>query len=941
MPSVTHDGRSFMIDGRRIWLVGGRVPYLRLSREQWADRIQQARLAGLNTIEAPVIWNRHETRPGRFDFTGDNDLRHFIDLIGKAGMYCVLSLGPYQGPGWDMGGLPAHMHALGPKALRTAVGSGGGPFLEASAKFLTAVADQIRGWQVTAQGTGGPIVMLRLESGWSCGQDQLAGAYLGELTRYCREAGLNVPIANTNNLWQIVEGQIDGWSGSTQMLPTMRQLAAVRADAPRVAIDLDLGVTRVWGREDETPPTPAQASRRLLEVCAGGGQFVLTSFCSAPTPGFFGGRLGDTPGDFVAASSMRGAVVNDAGEHGESFEAVRRVAHFATRFGRVLSSFDPAFHPISLLPLDAGKASAAAASKRKPAGKVGEAAASGVSIVHATGSQGGVAFLFDDPANVGKPFQTHTLLLADGTTLAVPLTGGGQAWCLLGVNVTPRCRVDYANLSTLGAVGQSLTLFGPARASGIVSVNGSPIEFVVPEGDAPLIAAHEGLTLVVVNEDRASAMVLSDDAVYIGAAGLSPEGVPVAPGGVKTCVRVGLDGVARQHTFEPRKARPAAGKVTLSAWAHASADDYATGESARFATIPKLAELSALGCPSGYGWYRLGLSGSAGKTGSLEVVFPHAGDRLSLFMDGKPAGLVGEGPGASPGAKLKIKKGKSRVVVLADNLGRFSEGINMGEGKGLFGEAYAVSRLKIHAPKLAQGRPIEALTFRAPLWEVSEGDATAPMRVTWSITHKRKTPIIIRFSNLPNAAILAINDVPLAYLDPSGPRYVVLSEEQLSKASPTIVQVAMMNHGDVETEFARLISGVEFLEGVAGLTSDAELAFAKWEVPAPAAFKASGKSDTKSATKSGKGLPVWWRCTFTVDESGAPLYMHPAGLTKGQWYVNGRHVGRYFVALANGKPVPPQDRYLVPTAWLKPGQPNELTVFDEHGASPSRVKLAH
>jgi hypothetical protein len=69
--------------------------------------------------------------------------------------------------------------------------------------------------------------------------------------------------------------------------------------------------------------------------------------------------------------------------------------------------------------------------------------------------------------------------------------------------------------------------------------------------------------------------------------------------------------------------------------------------------------------------------------------------------------------------------------------------------------------------------------------------------------------------------------------------------------------------------------------------------------------------------------------------------MHPAGLTKGQWYVNGRHVGRYFVALANGKPVPPQDRYLVPAAWLKPGQPNELTVFDEHGASPSKVKLAH
>lgn len=938
MPSVTHDGRSFMIDGRRIWLVGGRVPYLRLSREQWSDRIHQARAAGLNTIETPVIWNRHETRPGRFDFTGDNDLRHFIDLIGKAGMFCVLSLGPYQGPGWDMGGLPAHMHALGPKALRTAVGSGGGPFLEASAKFLTAVADQIRGWQVTAQGTGGPIAMLRLESNWSCGQDQLAGAYLGELTRYCREAGLNVPIVNANNLWQIVEGQIDGWSGSEQMLPTMRQLAAVRPDAPRVAIDLDLGATRVWGREDQAPPTPSQASRRLLEVCAGGGQFVLTSFCSAPTPGFFGGRLGDSPGAFVATSSMNGAIVGDSGEHGESFEAVRRVAHFATRFGRVLSSLDPAFHPISLLPLDAGRvATAAATSKRKSAGKTGEAAASGVSIVHATGAQGGVAFLFDDPANAGKPFQTHTLLLADGTTLAVPLSGGGQSWCLLGVNVTPRCRVDYANLSTMGAVGQSLTLFGPARAPGIVSVNGSPVEFIVPEGDAPLVASHEGLTLVVVNEERASAMFLSEDAVYVGASGLTPEGLPLAAPGVKSCLRVGLDGVVRQHTFEARKSRPASGKITISNWTHASADDYATGESARFATIPKLAELSALGCPSGYGWYRLGLSGGAGKSGALDVVFPYAGDRLLLYVDGKPVDLVGEGPGTAPAAHLHLKKGKSRLVVLADNLGRFSEGINMGEGKGLFGEAYVTSRLKVHAPKLVQGRPIEALTFRAPLWEVSEGDATAPMRVTWSLTHKRKTPVIIRFGSLPNAAILAINDVPLAYLDPSGPRHVVLTEEQLSKASPTVVQVAMMSHGDVDTEFERLTANVEFLEGVAGLTSDAELAFAKWEVPAPSAFRSSGKSESKP----GKGLPSWWRCTFTVDESGAPLYFLPAGLTKGQWYVNGRHVGRYFVALANGKPVPPQDRYLVPAAWLKPGQPNELTIFDEHGAAPNKIKLAH
>ena len=96
-----------MIDGRRIWLVSGRVPYARLPRETWGDRIQAAKLAGLNCIETPVFWNRHEARPGRFDFTGDNDLRHFIDRVGKAGLFCILSIGPFIDSSWDFGGLPA------------------------------------------------------------------------------------------------------------------------------------------------------------------------------------------------------------------------------------------------------------------------------------------------------------------------------------------------------------------------------------------------------------------------------------------------------------------------------------------------------------------------------------------------------------------------------------------------------------------------------------------------------------------------------------------------------------------------------------------------------------------------------------------------------------------------------------------------------------------
>ena len=58
MPSVTHDGRSFMLDGRRIWLAG-EIHYARLTRPAWADHIHAAKLAGLNAVVTPVFWNRH------------------------------------------------------------------------------------------------------------------------------------------------------------------------------------------------------------------------------------------------------------------------------------------------------------------------------------------------------------------------------------------------------------------------------------------------------------------------------------------------------------------------------------------------------------------------------------------------------------------------------------------------------------------------------------------------------------------------------------------------------------------------------------------------------------------------------------------------------------------------------------------------------------------
>src|SRR5690606_19936777 len=112
-----------------------------------------------------------------------------------------------------------------------------------------------------------------------------------------------------------------------------------------------------------------------------------------------------------------------------------------------------------------------------------------------------------------------------------------------------------------------------------------------------------------------------------------------------------------------------------------------------------------------------------------------------------------------------------------------------------------------------------------------------------------------------------------------------------------------------------------------------------WEEPAASAFVAVQKKDMSA----GRG-PTWWRGAFTADASGRGVTLDATGMTKGQIYVNGRHLGRYFVARPGARgmtAVGPQTSYHIPGSWLKPDGPNELVLFDEYGGNPSRCKLAY
>lgn len=926
-----------------MWLVSGRIPYARVPRSQWENRILLAKHAGINTIETPVFWNRHETRPGRFDFTGENDLRHFVDLVGKAGLHCVLSIGPSIGSEWDFGGLPAYLRekADGPR-LRT----NDPQFLEACSRYISAVAEQVRGWQVTAPGTGGPIIMLAVESEWTCGHEQLANQYLGELTRYIREAGLNVPLINSNNLWTTVEGQIDGWSGNEHLLANMRQLGAVRNDQPRVVVDFETSKPAVWGQELPSVMSPREVQVCLAQVLAAGGQTNFASFCGGTNFASFGGRTDDGPATYATTAADHGCAITQIGQTTPIYHAARRMQMLASKFGRVFASLDPAYQPVVLAPhagsepevgkKGKGKGAGTPASNRAGDRSGNQPGAMAPSVLHVSGAQGGAVFLFTSEAMAG---QQATLLLRTGTQLEVPLGKQPVVCCMLDVNVNPKCHLDYSNLTALGSVGSVLVVYGPAGATAQLSVNDAPVEAIVPEaGGAPTTITHENLTIVIVCESDADHVYFTDDAVLVGVQGLAANGTPVAPSGAKQYTRIGQDGKPKQLAFEASKTKPRESKIVLGSWQASVMSEHLLGESPRYANIAKLGGLAAMGVLAGYGWYRITLNNPKPRTALVD--FGLGGDRLHVFLDGKFVGLAGRGPGAETQLSLHLKKGKQTLVVLAENLGRFASGANVGEPKGLVDEIFEVQSVKLGKPELVRGQPLTLLTFRAPLWDVTEGDTTVSERLAWTfkqtaLKNKTKPRLLMRMQQPPSSGLVMLNEKPVTYVDRSGPTCVLLPEKELGKGN-NLLELTVVTPEQVRDELPAAGKGVELFEVLGNLVEGAEMAFAKWEPPHATSF---------GAGKAATGLPTWWRCGFECakldgSREQAGLVLRVDGLTKGQMFVNGKHLGRYFVATKQGKSVPPQDSYFVPASYLSSEGTNELMLFDEHGGSPSKVTLA-
>lgn len=143
-------------NGKPYFGISGECHYSRVSENQWEDTILKMKIAGINIISTYVLWIHHEEIEGQFRFDGRRNLREFLQLCKKHGMYAILRIGPFAHGEVRNGGLPDWLYGK-PFEVRS-LDKG---FLEYTKRYYHKVSEQIRG---LCYKDGGPIIGTQLDN---------------------------------------------------------------------------------------------------------------------------------------------------------------------------------------------------------------------------------------------------------------------------------------------------------------------------------------------------------------------------------------------------------------------------------------------------------------------------------------------------------------------------------------------------------------------------------------------------------------------------------------------------------------------------------------------------------------------------------------------------------------------------------------------------------
>ena len=175
------DDGQFLFDGQPVQIHSGSMHYPRVPRADWRDRMRKMKAMGLNTLTTYVFWNVHETSPGQFDFSGQNDLGEYLKEAQQEGLHVILRPGPYVCAEWEFGGFPAWLLKNREMKIRSR-----DPFFMAAVREWFSRLGQIVHPMMLSQ--GGPIIAVQVENEYGAfGDDH---EYMEEIKDALKRSGM-------------------------------------------------------------------------------------------------------------------------------------------------------------------------------------------------------------------------------------------------------------------------------------------------------------------------------------------------------------------------------------------------------------------------------------------------------------------------------------------------------------------------------------------------------------------------------------------------------------------------------------------------------------------------------------------------------------------------------------------------------------------------------
>ena len=154
--ALSFTNASMTMDGSPFFAVSGEIHFSRMDPARWEDELIKMRMGGVNIVSTYVFWNHVEEEEGVFDFSGRRDVRRFVNLCRKHGLYVILRIGPFCHGEARNGGLPDWLYAK-PFEVRT-VGQG---FMGCVRRLYGRIGEETGGLYYR---DGGPIIGVQLDN---------------------------------------------------------------------------------------------------------------------------------------------------------------------------------------------------------------------------------------------------------------------------------------------------------------------------------------------------------------------------------------------------------------------------------------------------------------------------------------------------------------------------------------------------------------------------------------------------------------------------------------------------------------------------------------------------------------------------------------------------------------------------------------------------------